>query len=91
MNNLFNPNDSLSATSAVSHGTLLPDFNSFHENYTKSIARGRNPKSIPRNSELWYHTKISNERKLLFLLLSSWMNRYLDFTSNKGKSENDNC
>jgi hypothetical protein len=43
--------------------SVLPDFTSYHDNYTKSVARGRNPKSIPRNSELWYHTKNSNERR----------------------------
>ena len=56
-------NEYLYASSIETNGTYLPDFNSHHENYTKSVARGRNPKSIPRNSELWYHTKNSNERR----------------------------
>ena len=47
----------------VANNGVLPDFNSNHENYTRSVARGRNPKSIPRNSELWYHTKNSNDRR----------------------------
>ena len=61
MNETFN--EYLSSTSIATTATMLPDFGSFHENYTKSVARGRNPKSIPRNSELWYHTKNSNERR----------------------------
>ena len=61
MNDSFN--EYLSSSSIATSTTLLPDFGSHHENYTKSVARGRNPKSIPRNSELWYHTKNSNERR----------------------------
>ena len=41
---------------------FLPDFNSVNKDYARSIARGRNPKSIPRNSELWYYVTKSSQR-----------------------------
>jgi hypothetical protein len=40
----------------------IPDFASVHSHYNKAISRGRHPNSFPRKSELWYYTKLSNER-----------------------------
>ena len=52
-----------SGSSLLNTSSLATNFSTYHENYSKSLARGRNPKSIPRNSELWYHTKNSNDRR----------------------------
>jgi hypothetical protein len=41
---------------------ILPDFNSVHMANTKSVVRGRNPRAVPRNSELWYHLNHSKAR-----------------------------
>lgn len=56
-------NEMASETSLLNSTTSASNFGSNHESYTKSVARGRNPKSLPRNSELWYHTKNSNDRR----------------------------
>jgi hypothetical protein len=52
-----------SGSSLLNSSFSATNFSTYHDNYSKSLARGRNPKSIPRNSELWYHTKNSNDRR----------------------------
>jgi hypothetical protein len=52
-----------SGSSILNSSFSATNFSAYHQNYSKSLARGRNPKSIPRNSELWYHTKNSNDRR----------------------------
>lgn len=55
--------ESASSSSFLNSSSTTSNFSTYHENYSKSLARGRNPKSIPRKSELWYHTKNSNDRR----------------------------
>lgn len=50
-------------SSLLNSNASTANVSTYHENYSKSLARGRNPMSIPRNSELWYHTKNSNDRR----------------------------
>lgn len=52
-----------SETSLLNSTVYASNFGANHDHVTNSVARGRNPKSLPRNSELWYHTKNSNERR----------------------------
>jgi hypothetical protein len=40
----------------------LPDFASISQKNMRQVFKGKNPKALPRNSEIWYHTKLSNER-----------------------------
>lgn len=52
-----------SSTSNSSSSTkTLPNFQVIQKSYTKSILLGRHPRSFPRQSELWYHTTVSNDR-----------------------------
>ena len=59
-----NPYDEMASdTSLLNSTAFASNFGTNHKLITKSVARGRNPKSLPRNSELWYHTKNSNDRR----------------------------
>ena len=40
----------------------IPDFASISQQNMRQVFSGKNPKAIARNSEIWYHTRLSNER-----------------------------
>ena len=53
-------------SSSQMHGssstTNIPDFASISQQNMRQVFSGKNPKALARNSEIWYHTRLSNER-----------------------------
>ena len=58
----MNPGMSSSQMHGSSSVPNIPDFASISQQNMRQVFSGKNPKAIARNSEIWYHTRLSNER-----------------------------
>ena len=58
----MNPGMSSSQMHGSSSVPNIPDFASISQQNMRQVFSGKNPKAIARNSEIWYHTQLSNER-----------------------------
>jgi len=58
----MNPGMSSSQMQGSSSVPNIPDFASISQQNMRQVFSGKNPKAIARNSEIWYHTRLSNER-----------------------------